>query len=400
MARARKTLPPGVDKRDDENPPYWQVKKRVGKDPRTGKWKWANRKFDTEREALEFYDQLMRSIKDGTYSLPTGDTVDEVVKAWLASRHKTRVTTKRGDAYDICPLQQVYGALPIQQLTRVHIDALLSDLKKGGVIPTPKSMKDKPRYRIPNAPRSLNKTLEAIENLLDYAMSRKLVSRNAAVDVERFGKVKTKIVTLTLEQIEKVLARGDQERDAQLYHLALSGFRREDIAGLRWSDVDLVKGTVRLENARVQNGSEVDEGPLKTVSSHRTLPLDDELVAVLKAARKRQREDKLAAGGAYRGGKYVMSNALGEPERPDHLYRRWSRCLRLAKVPHVRLHDARHSCGTLMQARGVPLATIAAWLGHSSPDITARLYLHSNDEALRDAANVMGKIRRGDSAAQ
>lgn len=399
MAKARRTLPPSVTKLE-ETPPRWQVKLRVGKDPRTGKWKWTKKTFGTERAALDYYDRVKRAIKDGTYSLPTGDTVDEVVAAWLKSRHKTRATTKRGDAYDIKPLQQVYGALPIQQMTRVHIDALLFDLKKGGVIPTPKSTKAKPRYRRPNAPRSLNKTLEAIENVLDYAMSRKLLSRNPAVDVERFAKVKADIITLTLAEIEKILAQGNKERDAQLYYLALSGFRREDIAGLRWSDVDFAKGIVRLVNARVQNGAEVDEGALKTASSHRSLPLDDELLGVLKAAKLRQKQDKLAAGGAYKSGKYVMSNALGDPERPDHLYRRWARCLRLAGVPHVRLHDARHSCGTLMQARGVPLATIAAWLGHSSPDITARLYLHSDTDALRDAANTLGAIRRGDSTAQ
>lgn len=89
-----------------------------------------------------------------------------------------------------------------------------------------------------------------------------------------------------------------------------------------------------------------------------------------------------------------------EPERPDHLTRRWRRILRLAGVPHVRLHDARHSCATLMQARGVPLATIAAWLGHSSPDITARLYLHSDTDSLRDAANVLGTIRGSRKRAQ
>ncbi|EUA39139.1 hypothetical protein I549_5077 [Mycobacterium avium subsp. avium 2285 (R)] len=53
-----------------------------------------------------------------------------------------------------------------------------------------------------------------------------------------------------------------------------------------------------------------------------------------------------------------------------------------------------------MQARGVPLATIAAWLGHSSPDVTARLYLHSDTDSLRDAANVLGDIRASRKRAQ
>lgn len=389
---ARRTLPPGVTKLA-ENPPRWQVRMRVGKDPRTGKWRWTNKKFGTEREAMEFYDQTRRAIKEGTYAIRSGETVAEVVDAWLASKHRSRPTTKRSDEYDITPLKQVYGGLPIQQLTRVHIDTLLADLKAGGIIPTPKSTPDKPRYRRPNAPRSLNKTIEAIENMLDYAMSRNLVARNVAVDVERFEKGESVVQTLTIEQIDRVLERGDQERDAHLYHLALSGFRREDLAGLRWSDVDLKAGTVRLHRARVQNGGEVVEGRQKTVSAVRTLPLDDTLLSVLKAAKQRQRQERLAAGAAYRGGEYVLCNALGEPERPDHLTRRWRRILRLAGVPHVRLHDARHSCATLMQARGVPLATIAAWLGHSSPDVTARLYLHSDTDSLRDAANVLGTIR-------
>lgn len=396
----RNDLPPGVNKLEDENPVQWQVKLRVGKDPKTGKWKWTNKKFGTKREALDYYDQVKQALKDGTYALPTGDTVDAVVTAWLASLHRSRPTSLRGATYDITPLRQVYGALPIQELTRVHIDALVTDLKKGGVIPTPKSTPEKPRYRRPNAVRSLNKTIEATENLLDYAITRKLVSRNVAMDVERFEKGDSIVQTLNLDQIEKVLAQGDKERDAHLYHMALSGFRRQDMAGLRWSDVDLDKRTVTLQRGRVQNGADVVEDRQKTKSSRRELPMDDTMTEVFRKAKLRQKQDRLAAGGAYRGGKYVLSNALGEPERPDHLSRRWTRCLRLAKVPHVRLHDARHSCGTLMQARGVPIAVIAAWLGHSSPDVTARLYLHSDTDSLRDAANILGEIRGKKSVAE
>lgn len=58
----------------------------------------------------------------------------------------------------------------------------------------------------------------------------------------------------------------------------------------------------------------------------------------------------------------------------------------------IRLHDARHSCGTALHLRGVPLAVIAKWLGHADASITARLYTHSQDEALRGAGKSLGAV--------
>jgi integrase len=52
-------------------------------------------------------------------------------------------------------------------------------------------------------------------------------------------------------------------------------------------------------------------------------------------------------------------------------------------VPPIRLHDARHSCGTAMHPRGVPVAVIAQWLGHANPSIMASLYVHSQDDSLK-----------------
>jgi integrase len=63
-----------------------------------------------------------------------------------------------------------------------------------------------------------------------------------------------------------------------------------------------------------------------------------------------------------------------------------------AGVRPIRLHDARHSCGTAMHLRGVPLAVIAKWLGHADASITARIYAHSQDDALKAASVTLGQI--------
>ncbi|MEV0856932.1 tyrosine-type recombinase/integrase [Nocardia fluminea] len=61
-------------------------------------------------------------------------------------------------------------------------------------------------------------------------------------------------------------------------------------------------------------------------------------------------------------------------------------------VRHIRLHDARHTCGTTMHLRKVPMAVIAAWLGHADASVTARIYTHSKAEALAAASRTLGEV--------
>ena len=70
----------------------------------------------------------------------------------------------------------------------------------------------------------------------------------------------------------------------------------------------------------------------------------------------------------------------------------WHRLTTAAGVCPIRLHDARHSCGMALHLRGVPMAVIAKWLGHADASITARVYAHSQDEALKAASATLGQV--------
>ena len=120
--------------------------------------------------------------------------------------------------------------------------------------------------------------------------------------------------------------------------------------------------------------------------------MPDDVVQVLKAARQRQREERLRFGEGYGGGEYVCSDEMGNPLHPDAITSRWQKLLSDMGIGYVRLHDARHSCATLMHLRGTPIAVIAAWLGHASAAFTMATYAHSQDEALKAAANSFGRV--------
>ena len=110
-----------------------------------------------------------------------------------------------------------------------------------------------------------------------------------------------------------------------------------------------------------------------------------------RAAKSLQTADKLSIGAAYQSSGYVMVDEAGRPLSPHALTSRWSRMLAAAGDPPVRLHDARHTCGTLMHLEGVPIAVIAAWLGHASA-FTMATYVHSQEPALADAARRLARV--------
>ena len=210
--------------------------------------------------------------------------------------------------------------------------------------------------------------------------------------MKKVQRVRREMQTYTPDEIRQVLKTADNDRNGHLWYLALTGLRRGEIAGLRWSDIDFAAGTLTIVNNRAQAGKKVLEHAPKTLSSRRTLPLDEGLISVLRRASARYAGERLSLGTAHADSGYVAVNAAGEPYNPDSLTRMWHKMTEAAGVRPIRLHDARHSCGTAMHLRGVPLAVIAKWLGHADASITARIYAHSQDDALKLAGRTLGAV--------
>ncbi len=118
----------------------------------------------------------------------------------------------------------------------------------------------------------------------------------------------------------------------------------------------------------------------------------DHVAAEFRAARRVQAADRLALGPAYQASGRVVVNEAGEALSPHALTGRWARMLKGAGVRHVRLHDARHTCGTAMHLKNVPIAVISAWLGHSSKAFTLQTYVHSQPQALLAAAQSFARV--------
>jgi integrase len=200
--------------------------------------------------------------------------------------------------------------------------------------------------------------------------------------------------TYTPAEARQVLEAARADRLEAAWHLALYGLRRAEIAGLLWSDIDMEAGRLTIRETLVTVAGRPQTSTPKTERGARTLPLTEALAAALARTRRRQAGEQLRAGPAWQDSGHVVANEIGEPLHPDTISDRWDTLTKRAGVRRIRLHDARHTCGTLMHLEGVPVAVIAAWLGHASADFTMRVYVHSQPDALAAAAETLGVVTR------
>lgn len=388
----RQQLPPQIkkttvtDRKTGKPVVRYQLTVDTGINPQTGRRQQARRRYASERGARVALAEIADAAAKGQFISRSTTTVEQMCGAYLASRHQLRDSSRSKLEYDLAPLRERHGQLPVQRLSKAHVDAIVADLVAGG------TMTAKGRRRRPWSADSVNKVIASIEQVLADAKAQGIVGRNVAELVNRVNKPHQDVDTYTQIEVRKLLAAIADGRLGHAWELALSGLRRGEIAGLRWVDVDLDGKTMAIVNNRVSAGGHAVENDPKSAKSRRTLPLPDRLAATLKAAKARQAAERLALGAAYRSGAYVVSNEIGDPYSPAVLSRYWADAVKAAGIRHIKLHAARHTCATLMHLQGVPAAVIAAWIGHKDASLTMRLYAHSQDDALKAAGATLDRV--------
>jgi len=357
-----------------------------------GKRKQLRKRYKTEREARAALDAVRGDVAKGTYVHPSKITLTQAFEDWLASKHGLKPSTLHGHRVNLAPALAELGEVEVQKLSKRHLDDLVTALRAGGLAsPTGKSRKSW-------SPRSVNYMLGLLTAVLRDQMRQGHVVRNVAELIDRIPADPKPPDTFTPSELQAVLAHIDGDRYAIAWQLALTGLRRGEVAGLRWSDIDLAARTLQISSTRLRFGKHLVEDTPKSRASRRTLPIPDHLAAALRAARAIQAADRLALGEEYDASGYVVVDECGAALSPHALTSRWARTLKAAGVRHIRFHDARHTCGTLMHLQDVPIAVISAWLGHASKAFTMATYVHSQPEALTLAArsfnSVVGESRR------
>lgn len=178
------------------------------------------------------------------------------------------------------------------------------------------------------------------------------------------------------------------------YLLIDTGCRRGEIAGLRWSDIDLEEGIVHIDSALLYSPRRgVYEGPTKG-EDIRSLRIAPETVELLKLYKAEQ--DRLKEGLAERwiDSGFVFTRETGEPIHPDSITDWQSKFSAKHGLRHIHPHAFRHTAASTMIAEGVDLVTTANELGHANATVTATIYAHQISTAKAKAGEVRSSVFR------
>ncbi len=173
------------------------------------------------------------------------------------------------------------------------------------------------------------------------------------------------------------------------------GLRREEVIGIKWNAIDFNDKTLTIRHTvgrgKINGVTQfIFKDRSKSDSGYRTLPLFDFIADLLKEYKNKYEENKKFFGNTYVNdyNEYICLMENGELMKPGFLSQKFSEILDKNNLRHIRLHDLRHSCGTLLVRNGVPLKDIQIWLGHSNFQTTLR-YAHADVENKRISANVI-----------
>lgn len=273
-------------------------------------------------------------------------------------------------------------------------------------------------------PATAHQTHRTIRTALNHAMRRGHVTRNVATlavppriedeEVEPYG----------IEEVQRLLSEASKLRNSARWSIALAlGLRQGEALGLRWSDVDLKAGILRVRKNRLRPkylhgcGGECGRTPgycrqrvrknedtanTKSRAGRRVIGVPDELVRLLELHRQEQERERVRAAQEWRETGFVFTSPVGAPLVPSTDYDAWKQLLADAKVRDGRLHDARHTAATVLLILGVPERVVMQIMGWSSTAMAAR-YQHVTGGILQDVAKQVGgliwEVAKSDDAA-
>jgi integrase len=171
------------------------------------------------------------------------------------------------------------------------------------------------------------------------------------------------------------------------------GMRQAEILGLRWPDVDLDAGALRVRQTLQRVGGETITKEPKTARSRRTLALSPSLVAALVAHKDRQEFERKRARSRWQESGLVFTSTVGTALETRNLTREFKRHLAAAELPDsLRFYDMRHAAASLLIADGLPITVVSAMLGHALTSTTLNVYTHVLAGADRLTAEAMERL--------
>ena len=236
------------------------------------------------------------------------------------------------------------GKIPLNDLSTLHLQQFYKKLLAEGRVERIEAQKQ-PKGLSAKTVRNIH---QIISSALKLAVEQRLIAHNPADGCALPKAERKEMQTLPVEQLTSFLREAKDSGVFALYYIDLTtGLRRGELLGLKWSDIDLEKGDLRVQRQIGRIDGKIIEVPLKTKNAYRTLPLSTDAIDVLMQQRRKTGNSE-----------WVFPSPTGGPMSPDSVLHMLHRVLKRAGLPKVRFHDLRHTFATLALQNGVDIKTV------------------------------------------
>lgn len=348
-------------------------------DPVRGRLRRISRVADTQREALKLLQKLREEHERGVLAHGRPPTLAQFLHQWLEGRRPS-LRPRTYDGYESIVRVRIVpalGRLPLDKVTPPVLQAFASRLLEQGL-----------------SAQSVQNTYRLLHRAFADAVKWGLLGRNPCdlVTPPRVGRTQPR--TLTVADVARLFAACTDDPLGPLVTVAvLTGLRQGELLALQWRDIDWERGELSVVRSlqRVR-GQGLVVVPPKTAASRRRVPLPPLALEALRVQRRRQLEQRLAAGPAWADGDWVFTTSLGAPLDPAETTRRFQALLARLGLPRLRFHDLRHTTATLLLSDGVHPKVVASLLGHSTVQITLDTYSHVTPGLARQAVEQLDRL--------
>ena len=275
--------------------------------------------------------------------------------------------------------KRVYSAIGHLRMDKINprqIQAFVNSLSKDGA---------NERTGKPLAPKTIRHNLSFVSDVFAYAVKMGVVSDNPCSKVTLPKNEQTEKKIYTHEQVQKFLSLLNDEplKYRTFFNLMIySGFRRGEMLGLEWKDVDFENNIIsvrRTSNYTAKKGVYTDT--TKTRKSQRTLKFPQEIMDMLKEYKAEQDEQALKFGDKWVETDRLYTKWNGEPMQNGTPYFWLGEFCEKHDLPFYGLHSFRHLFASLLVNQGVDIVTVSGALGHSTVSTTSNIYCHMLEES-------------------
>jgi integrase len=385
----------------------WRIRWDLSPDPYTGKRRQGSQRgFVTRKAADAALAEKIGQVNAGTYVAPSRQRLAVYLTTWLGGlRVKPTTLDNYRTAAEVHTIPRL-GGIALEALSAEHVDGLYRELERHGRAAgtcrtagvTCKANHCSPDEHAGLAPKSVRHVHTMLRKALQDAVERGYLGRNVCDQAnpptqhDARGR-RARDRSWTLDQVRMFLDKTAEDRLAPVWVLlATTGLRRAEVLGLRWSEVDLDRGRLRISQTITEvRGRLIIQGDAKSDAAERSIGLDTRTIETLRRWKVTQAADQLAWPGDWPTHGLVFTQSNGQGYRPKRLSSQFTTASDAAGLPRIGAHGIRHSYATAALRAGVSPEVVSKRLGHASVVVTLSIYAHVFEQDDQAAAELTAR---------